>query len=205
MWTTPVAKTDSAPRYSATWAIVDRWRAGSTPAVAERAVGGPRLIGCSSGSGDECRNGSLQRGGLLVPERSRGRGDHHRARACAGRQACDLAIAGLRGRVGVDDARPAPGAKVRVARGGDEALAARALALVVPGPEAAPVGERLRALLRRRVQEAVNLAARAPKRHRGGTGVGLDRSPSGRVGEAGSACRASDLPTRWRRGRVQPG
>src|SRR4029077_467503 len=75
---------------------------------------------------------------------------------------------------------------------------------VVLRPEAAPVRERLRTLLRGRVEVPVNPVAPAEEGHRCRTGVRRDRSPSGRVSER-AAQAASDLPAGGWRSRVQPG
>src|SRR4029079_11208521 len=100
MWTTPVARTDTAPRYSAARARVDRCRV-VKPRGAEAVVAlvGLALIRVSL-SGSKARNGSLQRGGLPVPTLDWGCSDYHRRRPSAGHETCDLAVGGLRGRVG---------------------------------------------------------------------------------------------------------
>src|SRR4051812_33196021 len=102
MWTTPVPRTDSAPRYCAAWAMIDRCRMVKL-GVAEAVVVELALIRISF-SGSKARNGSPQRGGVAGPELDWGCGDYHCRRPSAGHEACDLAVAGLRGRVDVDHA-----------------------------------------------------------------------------------------------------
>src|SRR4051812_1958459 len=112
MCTTPVARTASAPRYRAGRAMADRRCVVSAPAVAVDNVWGLVLMVAPWLwlLGQEARNGSLQRGGLVVPEFSRGCGDDHRACSRARHEAGDLAIDGFRGGVVVDHACAAPGA-----------------------------------------------------------------------------------------------
>src|SRR4051794_26461053 len=106
MCTTPVARTASAPRYRAVRAMADRRCVVGMSAIAEDMAWGLAftVTPCLRLLRDEARNGSLQRAGLVVPERGRGGGDYHRACSRAGHEASDLAVGGLRGRVGVDHA-----------------------------------------------------------------------------------------------------
>src|SRR3954454_6856137 len=117
MWSTPVAKTDNAPRQSATRATVDR-RPGLSSRSAKGSLVDWGLTGLLSvdvtlfeqepstapRSRREARDGPLQRGGLVVPARGRCRSDHHRSGAWPGHKAGDLAVGGLRRRVAVDHA-----------------------------------------------------------------------------------------------------
>src|ERR1700712_2302974 len=117
MWSTPVAKTDNAPRQSATRAMVDR-RRGLSSWSAKGSLVDWGLTGFLSvdvtffepepstapRSRRETRDGSLQRGRLVIPARGRGRSDHHRTRTRAGHKAGDFAVGGLRRHVAVDHA-----------------------------------------------------------------------------------------------------
>src|SRR3954452_22092809 len=123
MCTTPVARTASAPRYRAVRAMADR-------AMVKRG-GVVTVAPWLSLLGHEARNRSLQRGGLALPECSRGGGDDHRGCHRAGHEAGDLAVGGFRGRVVVDDARAAPGAKGQLVGRGDEVHAPVTFAKVV--------------------------------------------------------------------------
>src|SRR4051812_12668662 len=116
MCTTPVARTVNAPRHRAVRAIADRRCAVRPPARAEGMFWGLVLTVAPwlSLLGHEARNGSFQRGGLVVPECAWGRGDNNCACSRAGHEAGDLAVGGSRGRVVVDDACAAPGVKGQV-------------------------------------------------------------------------------------------
>src|SRR5919112_1807042 len=147
MWTTPVARTATAPRYSAALVMTDLVR-----------VTFMRFL-----SGSKARDGSPQRGDVPAPELDWGRGDNHRGLSPARHETCDLAVGGLRGRVAVDDARAAAPAELQVPGGGDDALGSVALFEVVPRAEAAPVRERLPPLLRGRVDVSIDPATAAEK------------------------------------------
>src|SRR3954452_15477599 len=176
--------------WSWSWEVVDLWLDASPARVS-------RLR-------DKARHGSLQLGGLLVPQRGGRCGDHHRARAWAGHEAGDLAVARFGSGAGVDHARPASRAKPPVGGGGDETHAAVALALVVLWAKAPPISERLVALPGGGSEVAVDPLATTEKSHRSRTGVGLQGCPSRRIGEHRAASYPSDVPTGQRRCWPQP-
>src|SRR3954454_12850189 len=166
MCTTPVARTASAPRYRAGRAMADR-------AMVKRGV----VVTVAPWLwllGHEARNRSLQRGGLVVPECSRGGGHNHGGGSRAGHEAGDLAVGGFRSRVVVDDACAAPGAEGQLVRRGDKSHVAVALATAVCRAEPAPVAKRFRALPRGRVEVALDPVAGAQKGHGRRAGVRLE-------------------------------
>src|SRR4051794_25121919 len=118
MWSIPVAKTATAPRYSVARAMVGRCGVTRLP-PAEGVVAESMVIECSLDpmtwcsrgeteharrSGHEARQRAFQRRRLPVPEGLAGRGDHHRCRPLADDEACDLSVGRLGGGVCVDHA-----------------------------------------------------------------------------------------------------